>query len=116
MFGWFNDARTSASRLKRAIRAASLAKVSGNSLMATSRFSLVSRARYTSPIPPAPSADRISYGPICEPAASDIGVLILHQRELCTYTQIPGNQVRVPLPQIWDGVGGLRCVPGASWY
>ena len=32
-------------------------------LIATSRFSWVSRARYTSPIPPAPSAERISYGP-----------------------------------------------------
>ena len=30
---------------------------------ATSRCSLVSRAPYTSPIPPAPSGERISYGP-----------------------------------------------------
>ena len=31
--------------------------------MATCRFSLVSVARYTSPIPPAPMAETISYGP-----------------------------------------------------
>ncbi len=31
--------------------------------MATSRPSFESRARYTSPIPPAPRGDRISYGP-----------------------------------------------------
>ena len=30
---------------------------------ATSRLSFVSRARYTSPMPPAPRAERISYGP-----------------------------------------------------
>jgi len=29
----------------------------------TRRFSLVSLARYTSPMPPAPSGARISYGP-----------------------------------------------------
>ncbi len=32
----------------------------GSTLIATSRSSFVSRARYTSPIPPAPSGDRIS--------------------------------------------------------
>jgi hypothetical protein len=31
--------------------------------MATSRLSVVSRARYTSPMPPAPSVATISYGP-----------------------------------------------------
>ena len=36
---------------------------SGSTLIATSRPSFVSRARYTSPMPPAPSADRTSYGP-----------------------------------------------------
>jgi hypothetical protein len=45
MLGWFNDARTSASRWKRAIRSGSLAKESGSTFNATSRFSLVSRAR-----------------------------------------------------------------------
>ena len=44
------------------------AKTSRRTLMATSRPSRVSRARYTSPIPPAPSP-RISYAPSRVPAA-----------------------------------------------
>ena len=41
-----------ASRSKRASRSASVANACGRTLIATSRPSLVSRARYTSPIPP----------------------------------------------------------------
>ena len=37
--------------------------------MATSRPSLVSRARYTSPIPPAPRSERILCEPICRPTS-----------------------------------------------
>ena len=40
--------------------------------MATVRSSLVSRARYTSPMPPAPMGAMISYGPSCVPASSGI--------------------------------------------
>src|SRR5258705_500953 len=67
MFGWFSEARTFASRWNRAIRSASAANASGRILMATSRSSRVSRARYTSPMPPAPSAESISYGPMRVP-------------------------------------------------
>src|SRR5438046_7608615 len=42
----------------------------GRTLMATSRASRGSRARYTSPIPPAPSGARIWYGPSSVPFAS----------------------------------------------
>src|SRR5262249_45131815 len=42
---------------------ASDASAEGRTLTATSRPKRVSRARYTSPIPPAPSGDWISYGP-----------------------------------------------------
>ena len=42
----------------------------GRTLIATPRSSRVSRARYTSPIPPAPSGERISYGPRRVPGAS----------------------------------------------
>lgn len=38
-------------------------EVRGEILTATVRSSRVSFARYTSPIPPAPQGDRISYGP-----------------------------------------------------
>src|SRR5580765_1379811 len=44
----------------------------GRTLTATVRSSRVSRARYTSPIPPAPIAERISYGPNRMPAESVI--------------------------------------------
>ena len=50
----------SASRLKRASLSGSCARASGKTLMATSRPRWVSLARYTSPIPPAPSGARIS--------------------------------------------------------
>ena len=43
--------------------------------MATSRPSALSRARYTSPMPPAPSADRISYDPSLSPGPSFKGAL-----------------------------------------
>src|SRR5258706_5449815 len=69
MFGWFSEARTFASRWNRAIGSASAANASGRILMATSRSSRVSRARYTSPMPPAPSAESISYGPMRVPGA-----------------------------------------------
>ena len=59
--------------LKARHRSGSCANVSGRILIATSRSSRVSRARYTSPMPPAPSADRISYGPSCAPAARVTG-------------------------------------------
>ena len=42
-------------------------EVAASILIATSRSSRVSRARYTSPKPPAPTAARISYGPMRVP-------------------------------------------------
>ena len=41
--------------------------ISRHTSIATSRFKRGSRARYTSPIPPAPMKDRIWYGPSVEP-------------------------------------------------
>ena len=49
MLGWFSEARTLASRSKRARRSGSAMNGSGNTLIATSRPSLVSSARYTLP-------------------------------------------------------------------
>ncbi len=56
-----------------ALRAAcgSAASSGGSTLIATVRSSRVSRARYTSPIPPAPSAPTISYGPRRVPGERD---------------------------------------------
>jgi len=49
-----------ASRSKRWRKSGEEINRSGNTFTATSRPRRVSRARYTSPIPPAPSGDRIS--------------------------------------------------------
>src|ERR1700675_2956784 len=70
MLGWFSEARVWASRVNRARRSGSLANASGRIFSATSRFSFVSRARYTSPMPPAPRAERISYEPRRAPGES----------------------------------------------
>src|SRR5271157_3009231 len=40
-----------------------------------SRFSLLSRARYTSPMPPAPRGATISYGPSLSPGESAMGLI-----------------------------------------
>src|SRR5262244_242898 len=74
MFGWFSDASTSASRRKRVTRSASRENSSGRILIATSRLSLVSRARYTSPIPPFPRRAVISSEPSRVPTTTDIGL------------------------------------------
>lgn len=55
MFGWLSAAAARASCSKRATRMGSVATAAGNTFTATSRPSRVSRARYTSPMPPAPS-------------------------------------------------------------
>jgi len=57
------EASTLASRSKRARRSGSCANAAGRTLIATSRPSLVSFARYTSPIPPTPMAAVISCVP-----------------------------------------------------
>jgi len=54
-FHQYLASRAFASRVKRAIRSGSAVRASGRTLSATSRFSLASRARYTSPMPPTPS-------------------------------------------------------------
>lgn len=56
-----------ASRSNRCLRAASEENCAGKILIATVRPRRVSRARYTSPIPPAPSGETISYGPRIAP-------------------------------------------------
>src|SRR5262245_8831549 len=80
MFGWSREARTWASRLNRDRRSASRANSAGRIFSATSLFSFVSRARYTSPIPPDPRAERISYGPSREPHAR--GMNLFHRHAL----------------------------------
>ena len=54
MLGWLSAPAAWASCSKRRRRSGSAEKETGRTLIATSRFSRSSRARYTSPIPPAP--------------------------------------------------------------
>src|SRR5258708_5617278 len=61
-----------ASRSKRCFRPGSKERGVERILTATSRPRRVSRARYTSPIPPAPSGARISYGPSLVPEVKAI--------------------------------------------
>ena len=63
MCGWLSAASICASRLKRARRSGSNSNALGSTFSATSRRSLLSRARNTSPIPPAPSSAMTRYGP-----------------------------------------------------
>ena len=60
ILGWFSEASSLASRSNRARRFLSFEKSSGRTLIATLRPSLLSRALYTWPIPPAPMGERIS--------------------------------------------------------
>src|SRR4026208_1748530 len=76
MCGCFSLAMVSASRWKRSRNSAFNARCSGSTLMATSRPSRVSRALYTSPIPPAPSGASISKCPIFIPAERLIALSI----------------------------------------
>src|SRR5262252_7618180 len=76
MFGWLSDAIACASRSKRCFISRSSAQCKGSTLMATVRSSRVSRARYTSPMPPAPTMSRISNVPSRVPAASVIALAL----------------------------------------
>src|SRR5215470_12015752 len=72
MLAWLSDARVFASCSKRATRIASLENDAGSTLIATSRPSVVSRARYTSPMPPEPMGSTTAYEPNRVPEEIDI--------------------------------------------
>jgi hypothetical protein len=61
MLGWLSDAIAWASRENRSLN------FSADTLMAVSRGSRVSLARYTVPMPPTPMAPTISYTPSLVP-------------------------------------------------
>src|SRR6185295_4269208 len=63
MLGWLSDARSRASVSNCLSCRDPGANCVGSTFIATSRSSRWSLARYTSPMPPAPMPDRISYGP-----------------------------------------------------
>src|SRR6266852_219132 len=74
MFGWLRLEIARASRSKRSRSCGLLERCSGRTLTATMRSSRVSLARYTSPIPPAPIEEMISYGPSRVEGWRDIAV------------------------------------------
>src|SRR6266567_5824017 len=83
MLGWLSAPTTRASCSKRRSRSVSWANDGGKVFTATSRRKRASRARYTSPIPPAPKRDKISYGPslVPETSAMDRGNNIIEPRK-----------------------------------
>src|SRR4051812_23911243 len=67
--------------MKRCLRTSSATFSAERTLIATKRFSRVSRAFQTEPMPPLPSGPRISYGPRRVPAHGVIAVsTMLYQR------------------------------------
>src|SRR5436309_3797637 len=70
MFGWLRAEIARASRSNLSLAVGLSDRWAGRILTATVRSRRVSRARYTSPMPPAPSGARISYGPRREPGDS----------------------------------------------
>src|SRR5262249_34073823 len=80
MFGWFNPAIACASRSKRCFISGFSENCGGKTLIATVRFRRVSEALYTSPMPPAPMSERISYGPRRVPGLSAIGPRLYRTR------------------------------------
>src|SRR5689334_16965248 len=70
MFGCDSAAIAFASRSKRASASGCSANAAGSTFKAISRSRRRSRARYTSPMPPAPIEERISYAPMRCPAAN----------------------------------------------
>ena len=60
MLGWLSEDADRASFSNRFRRSVSEASSAGRTLIATSRSNRASSARYTSPIPPAPSGARIA--------------------------------------------------------
>src|SRR6185436_6834237 len=73
ILGWLSAEAARASRWKRSRVCGEAVTPSGRTLTATTRSRRVSVARYTSPIPPAPSGLTISYGPRRAPEASAKG-------------------------------------------
>src|SRR5262245_38471816 len=118
MCGWLSEASTCASRLKRASRSGSLANASGRTLMATSRFRRASRARYTSPIPPAPISAVISYAPRRVPGVRLMGYVrrvdYTEGRVRHDESEVLSQNLAVLAPELWgwqnaQTVNALTC-------
>src|SRR5213080_3722458 len=92
---------------------ASCANSAGRILIATDRSSRVSRARYTSPIPPAPSGATTSYGPSCVPVdrimiEPDYAIRSDAADEICP-PLLSGNQI-VVVERYFSAAGAQRAI------
>src|SRR3954451_4563802 len=90
-----------ASRSNRLRKCASLVRAAGRTLIATVRLRRVSRAFQTSPIPPAPRGETISYGPRRVPDLTDI-------RIGAVYGAVPGAPRAPHTPPVHAGSGATR--------
>src|SRR5580693_71690 len=112
ILAWFRAEIVRASRSKRSRSSGRPENLSGKILTATSRPRRVSRARNTSPMPPAPSGDRISYGPSFEPAVRLMGAGIIASES--TLQRNYANRLCGDGSRSWLVQGrssrGIRCV------
>ena len=72
MLGWLSADAARASRRNRSM-AGIVSRPCRSIFRATGRLSVVSNARYTSPMPPRPSSPSIRYWAICEPIIESVG-------------------------------------------
>ena len=81
--------------------------------MATSRSSRESRARYTSPIPPAPSWSRTSYGPMRSPVLRDMeGRSYRNALAIPRQFRLTAHEIGVPTQIMWMPSCGQLMLPG----
>src|SRR6202167_3541165 len=97
MCGWLRLETARASRSNRWRTSGVSAKPCVRILMATVRSRRVSRARYTSPMPPAPRSDSIWYGPSFVPEV----------RAICPRKYTPANQF-VAAATVADGLSAAQ--------
>src|SRR5437762_1017113 len=105
MLAWESCEMVRASRSKRSFRLGLETKCPERTLMATSRPRRVSRARYTSPMPPAPNCPVISYGPNLVPVViigSDAGGAGSRRSEGRLHVRL------IQVPENQDGNGGAH--------
>src|SRR5580704_4817457 len=108
MLGWFSDEMARASRSKRCLASGLSERCAGRILMATMRSRRVSQARYTSPMPPAPSGDWISYGPSLVPEARAMLGRNYSTAQACSGCDGSVSRVRGPMDRITSAAEELH--------
>src|SRR5713101_2652585 len=115
ILGWLRADAERASFSKRCNRSLSAENAAGRILIATLRSRRASLARYTSPIPPAPSSSIISYGPTFVPEVRAIPHAIIFRRKALQGSDYsgglrPSGQPRAPVANatVFPGAAGPR--------